>query len=142
MANWFRRKRDPSVPAEPISQEELPHAEEIESSATLTAEPEPAQEVLPVQEELMQEKIQSVWRRGLARLRRALTTPLGQMFRGRPFSEEIFDELEEALLAADVGVQTTTTLIERTVPPGKTQRSECSPKLPERRDARVTAKAT
>ena len=113
MANWFRRKRDPSVPAEPISQEELPHAEEIESSATLTAEPEPATEELPVQEELTQEKIQSVWRRGLARLRRALTTPLGQMFRGRPFSEEIFDELEEALLAADVGVQTTTTLIER-----------------------------
>jgi len=49
MANWFRRKRDPSVPAEPISQEELPHAEEIESSATLTAEPEPATEELPVQ---------------------------------------------------------------------------------------------
>ena len=35
------------------------------------------------------------------------------MFRGRPFSEEIFVEIEEALLGADVGVQTTTTLIER-----------------------------
>ncbi|MBM4256680.1 MAG: signal recognition particle-docking protein FtsY [Deltaproteobacteria bacterium] len=66
-----------------------------------------------VREEPTPEKTQSVWRRGLARLRKVFTTPLGQLFRGRPLSEEVFEELEEALLAADVGVQTTSALIER-----------------------------
>jgi fused signal recognition particle receptor len=35
------------------------------------------------------------------------------LFRRRPISEEVFAELEEALLGADVGVQVTTQLIER-----------------------------
>jgi fused signal recognition particle receptor len=56
---------------------------------------------------------QSVWRRGLSRLRHAFGAPLERLFRGRPFSEEVFVELEEALLGADVGGQTTAELIAR-----------------------------
>ena len=55
----------------------------------------------------------TLWHRGLARLRRVFTTPLEQLFRGRPLSEEVFVELEEVLLSADVGVQVTTALIAR-----------------------------
>ncbi|MSQ47105.1 MAG: signal recognition particle-docking protein FtsY [Deltaproteobacteria bacterium] len=58
-------------------------------------------------------KSPGIWRRGLAQLRRVLTTPLGELFRRRPISEEVFAELEESLLGADVGVQVTTQLIER-----------------------------
>ena len=53
------------------------------------------------------------WRRGLSRLRRAFIAPLDRLLRGRPLSEEVFTELEEALLAADVGVPTTADLIGR-----------------------------
>jgi len=55
----------------------------------------------------------SVWRRGLSRLRRTFSTPLERLFRGRPFSEEMFAELEETLLSADVGGQTTAFLLKR-----------------------------
>lgn len=55
----------------------------------------------------------SSWRRGLSRLRHALITPLDRLLRGRPVNDEVFTELEETLLAADVGVQTTTDLINR-----------------------------
>lgn len=113
MANWFRRKKAPDVAAEEIPQTEPQPVEEVLATAAVAVEPEPAVDEQPVNEKPTPEKTQSVWRRGLARLRRVLTTPLGQLFRGRPFSEEIFIELEEALLGADVGVPTTTKLIER-----------------------------
>src|SRR5438552_3989076 len=64
----------------------------------------------------------SVWRRGLSRLRRTFNAPFERLFRGRPFSEEVFDELEEALLGADVGGQTTSELIARLQERGRHQR--------------------
>ena len=113
MANWFRRKKVPDVVTENIPEAEPQPNEELLSVTAVTEELAAATDEQPVKEELTPERTQSVWRRGLARLRRVLTTPLGQLFRGRPFSEEIFGELEEALLGADVGVLTTTKLIER-----------------------------
>lgn len=115
MANWFRRKKPPVETTEEVPQEEPQATEELSPVAELTPEPEPVVEEapVPVTEAATPEKTHSVWRRGLARLRRVFTTPLGQLFRGRPFSEEIFAELEEALLGADVGVRTTTLLLER-----------------------------
>jgi fused signal recognition particle receptor len=53
------------------------------------------------------------WRRGLSRLRQALVAPLDRLFHDRPLSDEMFAELEEVLLRADVGVRTTTNLILR-----------------------------
>ena len=38
---------------------------------------------------------------------------IDRLFRGRPFSEEVLAELEEALITADVGVQTSIALVER-----------------------------
>lgn len=55
----------------------------------------------------------SLWRRGLSRLRRVFISPIDRLFRGRPFSEEMLAELEEALIIADVGVATSTALVER-----------------------------
>ena len=113
MANWFRRKKTPVDAAEEVLQEEPQPAEESVSTIVLESEPEPIDTEPSVRKTPEAEKTQSVWWRGLARLRRVLTTPLGHMFRGQPLSEETFVQLEEALLGADVGVQTTTTLIER-----------------------------
>ncbi|MCE2484240.1 MAG: signal recognition particle-docking protein FtsY [Desulfurellaceae bacterium] len=59
------------------------------------------------------EQKQSVWRRGLSRLRQALRVPLDRILRGRPIDDALFDDLEEVLLGADVGVQETLLLIER-----------------------------
>jgi len=56
---------------------------------------------------------QASWQRGLSRLRQALVAPLDRLVGGPPLSEEVFTTLEEALLSADVGVQTTTDLISR-----------------------------
>jgi fused signal recognition particle receptor len=111
MAQWFpwRKKKDevsfiapevsPTVPADPPTEELVQIPGVLEE---------------PVQAgPLSQASRQSLWRRSLARLRRVFLGPIDRLFRGRPFSEAILSELEEALIAADVGVQTATTLVER-----------------------------
>jgi len=109
MAQWFPwRKKDveagaPEAPA-PDAQVEpelaSPTREEEEESLRTKLENSPAVK-------------KSVWRRGLSRLRHAFNSPFERLFRGRPFSEEMFDELEEVLLGADVGGQTTAELVAR-----------------------------
>ncbi len=109
MAQWFswRKKEpepetlDPSVSPAQADAESPSHSQEegfALSASSLANEPSVKQ---------------SVWHRGLSRLRQAFSAPLERLFRGRPFSEEVFSELEEALLAADVGGQTTAELIAR-----------------------------
>ena len=51
--------------------------------------------------------------RGLAKARQGFVAKLDQLFHGRSVSEEVFTELEEVLLSADVGVKTTTLLLDR-----------------------------
>jgi fused signal recognition particle receptor len=107
MAQWFSwRKKE----VETGAPESLAPASQIELSPPS----------LPPEEEFDSslDKLQntpamrrSVWRRGLSRLRRAFNAPFERLLHGRPFSEEVFAELEEALLGADVGGQTTTELI-------------------------------
>ncbi len=67
---------------------------------------------------------QSLWRRGLARLRRVFIAPIDRLFRGRPFSDEVLAELEEALIMADVGVRTSTALVGRLQERCRQQRPE------------------
>lgn len=67
---------------------------------------------------------QALWRRGLARLRRVFVGPIDHLFRGRPFSDDVLAELEEALIMADVGVQTSTALVERLKERCRQQRPE------------------
>src|SRR5215813_9956295 len=108
---WRRKKTEPltSVAAPPEAEEDLAESlleqEEPDQNGSSLMEPAPQ----PVAQTLRQ----SVWRRGLARLRRVFLGPIDRLFRGRPFSEEVLVELEEALIAADVGVQTSTALVER-----------------------------
>ncbi len=52
-------------------------------------------------------------RRGLARTRAALGGGLQKLLRGKALSEELIDEIETRLLAADVGVRTTGEIIEQ-----------------------------
>ena len=56
------------------------------------------------------------WSRGLSRLRNAFGRPfehIGYAGQGQPASETLFSELEEALIGADVGVQTASQLIDQ-----------------------------
>ncbi len=59
----------------------------------------------------MKEKWQ--WLRGLLKVRQNFATRLSRLLRGRSVNEEVFADLEEILLGADVGVQTTFLLLER-----------------------------
>ncbi|MBI3248315.1 MAG: signal recognition particle-docking protein FtsY [Deltaproteobacteria bacterium] len=67
---------------------------------------------------------QALWRRGLARLRRVFVGPIDRLFRGRPFNDDVLAELEEVLIMADVGVQTSTALVERLKERCRQQRPE------------------
>ncbi len=107
MAQWFswrKKSLDSGTPESPVPP---PSANSEFSSRERDSDSLPKSPA----EELAAKR--SVWRRGLSRLRHAFTTPLDRLVRGRPVSEEVFTELEEALLGADVGAQTTTALITR-----------------------------
>lgn len=52
-------------------------------------------------------------RRALARTRQTLDTPVGELLRGRAGDEEAFEEVEEALIRADVGVETASLVLDR-----------------------------
>ncbi|MCL6633365.1 MAG: signal recognition particle-docking protein FtsY [Alicyclobacillus herbarius] len=53
------------------------------------------------------------FRRGLGKSREAVFGRIGQLFSGRRLDESLFDELEELLIAADVGVDTSLWLVGR-----------------------------
>ena len=119
MANWLPwRKKSPTT----IGEDSAAPATEPPISPSLVEPPLVSEPESSLQDresnafidtaEERSPKSSGIWRRGLARLRRVLTSPLGELFRRRPISEEVFSELEEALLGADVGVQTTTLLLE------------------------------
>jgi fused signal recognition particle receptor len=98
MAQWFSWRKKSS------DSEEVPTPSSDEARTLGGSRREPS-------DELMSDKAR--WRRGLSRLRQTLVSPLDRLFRDRPLNDEIFVELEEVLLRADVGVRTTTNLILR-----------------------------
>ena len=53
------------------------------------------------------------WRRGLSRLRAAFRRPFERVAGARQASEDLYTELEEALIQADVGVETALDIISR-----------------------------
>lgn len=120
MAQWFpwRKKKEDNSPDAPETTSDFSTEAPAESVEELTEEESELEEVAaapatqpqPVKTAAQR---QSLWRRGLTRLRRVFIRPLDRLFRGRPFSEELLAELEEALVAADVGIQASTVLIER-----------------------------
>ena len=98
---WRRKKAQPTLEAEQAP--ESPKAEERAVEAG--SQPASTAGVIPSR--------QSIWRRGLSRLRQSFRAPLDRVLRGRAVDEGLFSELEEVLLSADVGVQETLSLVER-----------------------------
>jgi fused signal recognition particle receptor len=116
MAKWlpWRKKSagSPAIPSEvTVTEDDFPDNEASLAEESIPGE-SAREDSLPVLAPSLTSR-RSLWRRGLSRLRRAFINPIDRLFRGRPFSEEMLAELEEALIIADVGVATSTALVER-----------------------------
>ena len=123
--SWFRKKKteetadDPSVDADPRQDED--------DDISAPAPPEPAAaDPMPPAEASLPEASEgpepdSIEKRGffkrlqsgLSKTRDVLTTDIDELFTGRrKLDDDLLEELEELLITADVGVQTTMRLVE------------------------------
>jgi fused signal recognition particle receptor len=104
-------RRKPRVEGEPDRVETLPTptVEELEAMLEAPAAPAPTVEAPPAAEPEVVERPRL--RDRLGRTRSAFSGAFGRM-RGRTVDDATWDELEEALLLADVGMTTTTTLLD------------------------------
>jgi fused signal recognition particle receptor len=117
-----RREEHPGVPGEPPravrTVEEAPPTptvEELEALLEAPAAPEPV--ITPPEPEVIEKPR---LRDRLGRTRSAFAGAFGRM-RGRKIDDETWDDLEEALLLADVGVNTTTKLLDAVKTRAKSQ---------------------
>lgn len=96
----------------PISEEELA-ALAADPEAALEAEPEAAEDVAPVveQEKPTKEGFFARLKRSLLKTKENLGSGFISLFRGKKIDDDLFEELEEQLLIADVGVDTTRKII-------------------------------
>jgi fused signal recognition particle receptor len=114
-ARTKERKRvggEPVAPPRPEASVEAPSVEELE--ALLQAPPAPDVEVeVEVEPEVLEPEIfeKPRLRDRLGRTRSAFSGAFGRM-RGRKIDDETWDEIEESLLLADVGMFTTTRLLD------------------------------
>ncbi|SUI86808.1 signal recognition particle-docking protein FtsY [Shewanella morhuae] len=79
---------------------------ELEQAVELVAELQPEPQARPVKEGLF-----ARLKRGLMRTSENIGSGFIGLFRGKKINDDLFEELEEQLLIADVGVETTTRLI-------------------------------
>ncbi|MFE4111083.1 signal recognition particle-docking protein FtsY [Kosakonia sp. YIM B13611] len=106
------------VEAEPLEEDDVPLSdEELDAQALAAEAAEEAVVVVPV-EESVQEQEKPTKEGFFARLKRSLLKTkenLGSgfisLFRGKKIDDDLFEELEEQLLIADVGVETTRKII-------------------------------
>ncbi|MCL6742967.1 MULTISPECIES: signal recognition particle-docking protein FtsY [Kosakonia] len=104
--------------AEPLEEDDVPLSdEELDAQALAAEAAEEAVVVVPV-EESVQEQEKPTKEGFFARLKRSLLKTkenLGSgfisLFRGKKIDDDLFEELEEQLLIADVGVETTRKII-------------------------------
>ncbi|PDO87187.1 signal recognition particle-docking protein FtsY [Kosakonia sacchari] len=104
--------------AEPLEEDDIPLSdEELDAQALAAEAAEEAVVVVPV-EESVQEQEKPTKEGFFARLKRSLLKTkenLGSgfisLFRGKKIDDDLFEELEEQLLIADVGVETTRKII-------------------------------
>lgn len=127
-SSWFRRKKtvdtdsvDPQVPEQevPVENAEEPAPVEpvtvepelaVEAEATVEpapAEPETATATRPKKKSWLQRL-----REGLKKTSGSLGSGLSNLFRGKKIDDELFEELETHLLMADVGIETTSRIID------------------------------
>ncbi|EKM0666593.1 signal recognition particle-docking protein FtsY [Cronobacter turicensis] len=97
----------------PISEEELA-ALAADPEAALEVEPEASEDVAPVvveQEKPTKEGFFARLKRSLLKTKENLGSGFISLFRGKKIDDDLFEELEEQLLIADVGVDTTRKII-------------------------------
>jgi fused signal recognition particle receptor len=141
MGLFWRRKKDdfvslrlnepaearPETPAPPPVQTpppvETPPAEPIKAEPpreTVKEEPVPSRSPfqtsvlgLQAQEAALEQELSARFRRAVAATRDSLSEKLDTVFAGRKqIDDELLDQLEEVLIAADIGVQTTLEILE------------------------------
>ncbi|HEV8186604.1 MAG TPA: signal recognition particle receptor subunit alpha, partial [Pyrinomonadaceae bacterium] len=124
----------PETPAPPITQSvELPPVETVkkEEPPQQTVKPEPvaptrspfqtsvlglnlSMEELQAQEAALEQEFSARFRRAVAATRDSLSEKLDTVFAGRKqIDDELLDQLEEVLIAADIGVPTTLDILEK-----------------------------
>ncbi|GIU25944.1 signal recognition particle-docking protein FtsY [Shewanella sp. MBTL60-007] len=89
-----------------LAAEQEAQAERIEAEAAEQAEQQPEPQAKPVKEGLF-----ARLKRGLKRTSESIGSGFIGLFSGKKIDDDLFEELEEQLLIADVGVETTTRLI-------------------------------
>ncbi len=96
----------------PISEEELA-ALAADPEAALEAEPEAIEDAAPVaeQDKPTKEGFFARLKRSLLKTKENLGSGFISLFRGKKIDDDLFEELEEQLLIADVGVDTTRKII-------------------------------
>ncbi|ELQ6224607.1 signal recognition particle-docking protein FtsY [Cronobacter turicensis] len=96
----------------PVSEEELA-ALAADPEAALEVEPEASEDVAPVveQEKPTKEGFFARLKRSLLKTKENLGSGFISLFRGKKIDDDLFEELEEQLLIADVGVDTTRKII-------------------------------
>jgi fused signal recognition particle receptor len=131
---WKRRKKDEIITlglGQPVEERTSPVAEEarpIEDSTGALGEEPPARssfstsvlgldktiEELQAEEAALEQAFASRFRRAISATRESLSEKLDSVFQGRKqIDAELLDELEEALIAADIGVPTTLEILDR-----------------------------
>ncbi|ELZ8932579.1 signal recognition particle-docking protein FtsY [Cronobacter dublinensis] len=103
---------DEVVQDAPISEEELA-ALAADPEAALETEPEAVEDAAPVaeQEKPTKEGFFARLKRSLLKTKENLGSGFISLFRGKKIDDDLFEELEEQLLIADVGVDTTRKII-------------------------------
>ncbi|GMA58881.1 signal recognition particle-docking protein FtsY [Alicyclobacillus sacchari] len=71
------------------------------------------------------------FRKGLQKSRNALADKLAGIFRGRKLDESVFEDMEEAFIAADMGVETALELVDRVRVAARKRRIENADDLPD-----------
>ena len=108
------------VEAEPESEPEPEVVVEVEAEPAVVVETEPEPEPEPVVEEAPKASWMQRLRKGLSRT----GSNIGALFVGVKVDEELFEELETALLMADAGVEATESLLSKLRTRVKQQRIE------------------
>lgn len=133
-SSWFRRKKtvdtdsvDPQVPeqevpvenaeepapVEPVTIEPEPEPKpESESKPAVEAESAPAEPETATATRPKKKSWLQRLREGLQKTSGSLGSGLSNLFRGKKIDDELFEELETHLLMADVGIETTSRIIE------------------------------
>jgi fused signal recognition particle receptor len=104
MIKWFKRNQDLGPPAAEENQNNLPESPEIIPEVI-----EPLAEQEPTKEGIF-----ARFKRGLSKTRHQLGDGIGRLLLGKKeISQDLLDELETLLISADLGIETTQTVLKQ-----------------------------